>query len=91
MNAAIDSLPVQADALARARAFAEPLLANAHLDTAENMLDHADAVAAILRGIGGSDRHRRSHYHLRDGCCPCRSEPGRSQSTDRGAGRGHPQ
>jgi len=62
MNAAIDSLPVQADALARARAFAEPLLANAHLDTAENMLDHADAVAAILRGIGGSEAMQAASY-----------------------------
>ena len=62
MNAAIDSLPVQADALSRARAFAEPLLASAHLDTAENMLDHADAVAAILRGIGGSQSMQAASY-----------------------------
>ena len=62
MNAAIDSLPVQADALSRARAFAEPLLASAHLDTAENMLDHADAVAAILRGIGGSEAMQAASY-----------------------------
>jgi len=62
MNAAIDSLPMQADALSRARAFAEPLLASAHLDTAENMLDHADAVAAILRGIGGSEAMQAASY-----------------------------
>ena len=62
MNAAMDSMPVQADALARARAFAEPLLASAHLDTAENMLDHADAVAAILRGIGGSEAMQAASY-----------------------------
>ncbi len=62
MKAAIDSLPVQADALSRARAFAEPLLASAHLDTAENMLDHADAVAAILRGIGGSEAMQAASY-----------------------------
>ena len=62
MNATIDSLPVQADALSRARAFAEPLLASAHLDTAENMLDHADAVAAILRGIGGSQSMQAASY-----------------------------
>ncbi len=62
MNAAIDSLPVQTDALSRARAFAEPLLASAHLDTAENMLDHADAVAAILRGIGGSEAMQAASY-----------------------------
>ena len=35
MNAAIDSLPLQADALSRARAFAEPLLANESLDSGE--------------------------------------------------------
>jgi GTP pyrophosphokinase len=62
MNAAIDPLPVQADSLSRARAFAEPLLASAHLDTAENMLDHADAVAAILRGIGGSEAMQAASY-----------------------------
>ena len=62
MNAAIDSLPMQTDALSRARAFAEPLLASAHLDTAENMLDHADAVAAILRGIGGSEAMQAASY-----------------------------
>jgi len=62
MNAAIDSMTVQVDALARVRAFAEPLLASAHLDTAENMLDHADAVAAILRGIGGSEAMQAASY-----------------------------
>ena len=39
-------LPAQTDDLARARAFAEPLLASQTLDTGENMLAHADAVAA---------------------------------------------
>ena len=38
-------LPRQAQALARARAFAEPLLASEQLDTGENILSHADAVA----------------------------------------------
>ena len=42
-----DSLPHQAQALSRARAFAEPLLASEQLDTGENILAHADAVAAI--------------------------------------------
>jgi len=36
------------DVLTRARAFAEPLLAGESLDTGENVLDHADAVVAIL-------------------------------------------
>jgi GTP pyrophosphokinase len=45
--------------LARARAFAEPLIAGETLDTGENTLAHADAVAAIrqvhgrLRGHAG--------------------------------------
>ena len=60
--ATADSLPAQADALARARAFAEPLLANAVLDTGENILAHADAVAAILASIGGSQAMQAASY-----------------------------
>ena len=48
LAATADSLPDQAHALARARAFAEPLLAAETLDTGENTLAHADAVAFIL-------------------------------------------
>ena len=56
------SLPEQVDALARARAFAEPLLTTQCLDTGENMLAHADAVAAILRAIGGSQAMQAASY-----------------------------
>lgn len=56
------SLPEQADALVRARAFAEPLLAHALLDTGENVLQHADAVASILRQIGGSEAMQAASY-----------------------------
>ncbi len=56
------SLPAQAQALARARAFAEPLLAHEALDTGENTLAHADAVAAILRSIGGSEAMQAACY-----------------------------
>ena len=42
------------DPVARARAFAEPLLAGQALDTGEDALAHADGVAAVLRGIGGA-------------------------------------
>jgi len=42
------------DPQARARAFAEPLLAGQLLDTGEDALAHADGVAALLRGIGGA-------------------------------------
>ena len=60
--ATADSLPAQADALSRARAFAEPLLAGAVLDTGENILAHADAVAAILASIGGSQAMQAASY-----------------------------
>jgi len=40
-------------ALTRARAFAEPLLAGETLDSGENTLAHADAVAGILALMGG--------------------------------------
>ena len=38
----------------QARAFAEPLLAGRTLGTGEGMMEHADAMVAILRGIGAS-------------------------------------
>ena len=62
VTATSDSLPHQAQALARARAFAEPLLASEQLDTGENILDHADAVAAVLRDIGGSEAMQAAAY-----------------------------
>ncbi len=36
------------DVLVRARAFAEPFLSSEYLDTGDNMIEHADAVASIL-------------------------------------------
>jgi len=62
LEATARSLPEQAHALARARAFAEPLLASESLDTGENILAHADAVAAILRTIGGSEAMQAASY-----------------------------
>src|SRR3990167_8592026 len=56
------SLPEQDHALARARAFAEPLIASETLDTGENTLAHADAVAAILKAIGGSEAMQAASY-----------------------------
>jgi GTP pyrophosphokinase len=55
-------LPEQADALMRARAFAEPLLTSETLDTGENILAHADAVALILKTIGGSEAMQAACY-----------------------------
>lgn len=57
-----DSLPRQAQALARARAFAEPLIASEYLDTGENILAHADAVAGVLNDIGGSEAMQAAAY-----------------------------
>jgi len=56
------TLPEQAHALTRARAFAEPLLATELLDTGENILAHADAVALILKSIGGSEAMQAASY-----------------------------
>ncbi len=55
-------LPEQAGALLRARAFAEPLLTSETLDTGENILAHADAVALILKNIGGSEAMQAACY-----------------------------
>jgi len=49
-------------ALARARAFAEPLLALHALDTGENALAHADGVAAILAAVGAAPAMQAAAY-----------------------------
>ncbi|MFE1573271.1 RelA/SpoT family protein [Comamonas odontotermitis] len=56
------ALPAQDDVLARARSFALPLIAEETLDTGENALQHADAVAAILKHIGGSEAMQAAAY-----------------------------
>jgi GTP pyrophosphokinase len=50
------------DALQRARAFAEPLLAGQLLDTGEDALAHADGVAGILKFIGAAPSMRAAAY-----------------------------
>ena len=50
------------DMRARARAFAEPLLAGETTSSGENVLAHADATADILAGIGGSDEIQAAVY-----------------------------
>lgn len=60
--AAEQALPQQANALSRARAFAEPLIAGETLETGENTLAHADAVAAILKSMGGSEAMQAASY-----------------------------
>ncbi len=60
--ATADDTPGQANMLARARAFAEPLIADETLDTGENTLAHADAVAAIVAAMGGSEAMQAASY-----------------------------
>ncbi|MBL0944320.1 MAG: bifunctional (p)ppGpp synthetase/guanosine-3',5'-bis(diphosphate) 3'-pyrophosphohydrolase [Hydrogenophaga sp.] len=62
VTATAAGLPNQAHALARARAFAEPLLESEELDTGENTLAHANAVAQILADIGGSEAMQAAAY-----------------------------
>ena len=56
------TLPEQPQALERARALAEPLLAGRRLDTGEPIMDHADGVAGILQGLGGSPAMQAAAY-----------------------------
>ncbi len=74
LDARIDAAPIvhlidehpdaaaEAAQLVRARAFAEPLLNGQLLDTGEDALAHADAVAAILQGIGAAPAMRAAAY-----------------------------
>ena len=50
------------DPVARARAFAEPLLAGHALDTGEDALAHAEGVAAILNGLGAAPAMQAAAY-----------------------------
>ena len=49
-----ESRETEVSQLARARAFAEPLLVGQVLDTGEEALAHAEGVAKILLGIGAA-------------------------------------
>ncbi|RYF70733.1 MAG: HD domain-containing protein, partial [Comamonadaceae bacterium] len=48
--------------LQKARAFALPLIADEMLDSGENTLAHADAVAAIVAAMGGSEAMQAASY-----------------------------
>ncbi len=54
--------PADSQALSRARAFAEPLLASSTLDTGENTLAHADAMVGILAMMGGPVEMQAAAY-----------------------------
>jgi GTP pyrophosphokinase len=62
-----------ADVLVRARAFAEPFLSGESLETGENMLAHADAVAAILDTMNSGDDVKAASYLVY--ACPHLSRP----------------
>ena len=51
-----------AEQVARARAFAEPLLSGQPLDTGEEALAHADGVAGILASIGAAPAMQAASY-----------------------------
>jgi GTP pyrophosphokinase len=61
------------DVLFRARAFAEPFLAGEFLDTGENLLAHADAVAAILDTMNSGNDVKAASYLVYT--CPHLSRP----------------
>ena len=67
------SLPADAELLAKARAFAEPLIGSELLDTGENILAHADAVATILADLGGSVAMQAAIYLVY--ACPHLNKP----------------
>jgi GTP pyrophosphokinase len=73
ITAAEEALPRQADALVRARAFAEPFIAGETLGTGENTLAHADAVASILKAMGGSEAMQAASYLVY--ACPHLAKP----------------
>ncbi|NBQ86655.1 MAG: bifunctional (p)ppGpp synthetase/guanosine-3',5'-bis(diphosphate) 3'-pyrophosphohydrolase [Betaproteobacteria bacterium] len=73
MSVAASGLPQQHDALARARAFAEPLIAGETLGTGENAWAHADAVAQILAELGGSEAMQAASYLVY--ACPHLNKP----------------
>ncbi len=62
LTVASQALPEQPQALERARALAEPLLAGRRLDTGEPIMAHADGVAGILQGLGGSPAMQAAAY-----------------------------
>jgi GTP pyrophosphokinase len=66
------SLPIE-DVLQKARAFAEPFLVGEYLDTGENILAHADAVAAILETMNSGNDVKAASYLVY--ACPHLSRP----------------
>jgi GTP pyrophosphokinase len=61
------------DVLVRARAFAEPFLSSEYLDTGENILEHADAVASILDTMSSGNDVKAASYLVY--ACPHLNRP----------------
>ena len=61
------------DTLARASAFAQPLIEQEELDTGENVWSHARALANILADIGGSEEMQAAAYLVY--ACPHLNRP----------------
>jgi GTP pyrophosphokinase len=61
------------DVLQRARAFAQPLIDGETLDTGVNVWQHADAAAAVLADIGGSEDMQAATYLVY--ACPHLNKP----------------
>ena len=62
LSASLQDLPDQPEVLERARSFAMPLLVGSCLDTGEDVLQHAEGLAAILQVIGGSQAMQAASY-----------------------------
>ena len=62
LAATAHALPEQVDMVARARAFAKPLIGDEVLQTGENALAHTDAVSAMLKAIGSSAAMQAAIY-----------------------------
>jgi GTP pyrophosphokinase len=62
LTAMAHALPEQVDTVARARAFARPLISEEVLQTGENALAHTDAVSAMLKSIGSSEAMQAAIY-----------------------------
>jgi GTP pyrophosphokinase len=62
ISVTVSDLPDFPDMLAKARQFAEPFLSGQLLASGEPTLDHADAEAAILKMMGGSEAMQAASY-----------------------------
>ena len=62
LSAVGESFEPSQQTIERARAFAEPFLSTQQLDNGENCLAHADALAVLVKSLGGSDDMQAASY-----------------------------